>query len=84
MADYRPGNVVEAKKPIYKLNNELDAGKIKQVDWEADGADVRVERSVFRDGGLHIRSVHTHYDPWRAIYEYGPGTMAFPNSEETQ
>ncbi len=80
-----PVNVVEAKKPIYKLNKELDAGKIKQVDWEADGADVKIERSVFRDGGLFFSdSFYTHYDPWRAIYEYGPGTDGIPTSDETQ
>lgn len=80
-----PVNVVEAKKPVYKLNPELDAGEIKQVDWEADGADVRVERSVFRGGSLYFSdTVHTHYEPWRAIFEYGPGTEGIPASEETQ
>ena len=49
-----PVNVVEAKKPLYKLNTDLDPGEIKQVDFEADGADVRVERSVFRGGNLYF------------------------------
>ena len=80
-----PVNVVEAKKPIYKLNTDLDAGEIKQVDFEADGADVRVERSVFRGGNLYFSdTIHTHYEPWRAIFEYGPGTEGIPESEETQ
>ena len=80
-----PINVVEAKKPLYKLNNELKAGEIKQVDYEADGADVRVERSVFRGGSLYFSDTfHTHYEPWRAIYEYGPGTDGIPASGQTQ
>ncbi|MDP2991516.1 MAG: VanW family protein, partial [Kiritimatiellota bacterium] len=80
-----PVNIVEAKKPLYNLNQELEAGEIKQVDWEADGADVRVERSVYRGGSLYFSDTFfTHYEPWRAIYEYGPGTDGIPTSEETQ
>ena len=80
-----PVNVVEAKKPLYKLNNELESGEIKQVDYEADGADVRVKRSVFRGGSLYFSDTfHTHYEPWRAIYEYGPGTDGIPASDQTQ
>ena len=80
-----PVNIVKAKKPLYKLNNELEAGEIKQVDWEADGADVRVERSVYQDNNLYFSDTfYTHYEPWRAIYEYGPGTDGIPASEETQ
>jgi vancomycin resistance protein YoaR len=80
-----PVNVVEAKKPIYKLNTDLDAGEIKQIDFEADGADVRVERSVFRGGNLYFSdTIHTHYEPWRAIFEYGPGTEGIPESGQTQ
>ncbi|MCJ7518063.1 MAG: VanW family protein [Anaerolineaceae bacterium] len=80
-----PVNIVEPKKPLYKLNEKLNAGEIKQVDWEADGADVRVERSVYRDGILYFSDTfYTHYEPWRAIYEYGPGTDGIPTSDETQ
>lgn len=68
-------NVVEAPKPLYKQNDELPSGKIKQVDYQADGADVTVTRSVLRDAQvLHNDVIRTHYLPWRAIYEYGPGT----------
>ena len=80
-----PVNIIEPKKPLYKLNENLNAGEIKQVDWEADGADVRVERSVYRDGSLYfLDTFYTHYEPWRAIYEYGPGTDGIPTSDETQ
>jgi len=76
-----PVSIVEPKKPLYKKNPDLKAGEIKQVDWEADGADVRVDRWVYRDGSLIISDIiRTHYAPWRAIYEYGPGTDGIPNN----
>ena len=77
-------NVVEAPEPLYKENDDLPEGKIKQVDWEADGADVTVTRSVLRDGQvLHNDVIRTHYLPWRAIYEYGPGTE-LPEGAKTE
>jgi vancomycin resistance protein YoaR len=80
-----PVNVAKAKKPLYKLNTDLKAGEIRQIDYEADGADVRVERSVFRDGILYFSDTfNTHYEPWRAIFEYGPGTEGIPESQATQ
>jgi hypothetical protein len=53
----------------------LPKGKIKQVEWEAEGMDVVVHRTVRRDGALlHEDRIKTHYIPWRAVYEFGPGT----------
>jgi vancomycin resistance protein YoaR len=75
-----PINIVEPEKPLYKLKSDLKAGEIKQIDWAADGADVRVERSVTRDGSLYFSdTIFTHYAPWRAIFEYGPGTDGIPS-----
>ena len=66
---------IEAPKPLYKVNPDLKEGKIEQVDFEADGMDVIVTRTVTRgDDILHRDTIKTHYLPWRAIYEYGPGT----------
>ena len=81
-----PVNIIKPKKPLYKQNPELNAGEINQVDWAADGADVRVVRSVIKNGSLYFSDTFsTHYEPWRAIYEYGPGTEGIPSSdEETQ
>lgn len=68
-------NEVEAPEALYKENPDLPKGEIKQVDWEADGLDVIVTRIVEREGELLFKDViKTHYLPWRAIYEYGPGT----------
>jgi len=68
-------NIVEPPKPLYEENPELAKGKIKQVDWEAKGADVTVTRFVYRDGEVMFEDVFsTHYEPWQAVYQYGPGT----------
>jgi vancomycin resistance protein YoaR len=70
-----PQNVVEAPEPLYKENPDLEEGEIEQVDYEADGMDILVTRTVTQDGViLHEDIIKTHYLPWRAIYEFGPGT----------
>jgi len=70
-----PQDVVEAPEPLYRENPELAEGVIKQVDYQADGMNVTVTRTVTRDGQIiHDDVFRTHYLPWRAIYEYGPGT----------
>ena len=72
-------NIVEAPEPLYRENPELDKDEIKQVDYEADGAYIRVDRTVYRDGGVHFSDViTTQYRPWQAIFEYGPGTEDIP------
>ncbi len=74
-------NVVAAPEPAYEENAELAAGEVKQVDYQADGADVVVTRTVMRDGQQLYADeapVITHYQPWRAIYQYGPGTPDMP------
>jgi vancomycin resistance protein YoaR len=68
-------NIVEPPDPLYEENPDLPQGKITQVDYAADGADVTVTRTVYRDGGVYFTDqINTHYLPWRAIYQYGPGT----------
>jgi vancomycin resistance protein YoaR len=68
-------NEKDAPKPLYKENDDLDKGEVKQIDYEADGMDVVVYRTVSRSGEIvHQDTIKTHYLPWRAIYEFGPGT----------
>ncbi len=75
-------NVVEAPEPLYRENPELAPGEIKQVDYKADGADVTVTRTVRRGGQvIHQDTFRTRYLPWRAIYEYGPGTELPPGAK---
>jgi len=80
-----PTNIQEPEKPLYKENPELTAGEIEQVEWEADGADVRVDRSVFIGGDLLFEDTFTtQYEPWRAVYEYGPGTEGMPPADQDE
>jgi vancomycin resistance protein YoaR len=77
-----PVNLVEPPEPLYRENPELAENEIKQIDWEAEGADVTVVRSVYRAGILLFQDTfRTHYLPWQAIFEYGPGTQDIPTPE---
>ena len=77
-------NEVKAPKTLYRENADLPEGKIVQVDYKANGLDVVVFRTVWRDGQvLHEDRIKTHYLPWRAIYEYGPGTQ-LPEGANTE
>jgi vancomycin resistance protein YoaR len=76
-------NVVEPPDPLYEENPDLSQGEIKQIDWAVDGADVTVTRTVTRDGAtIHDDVFATHYMPWQAKYQYGPGTDV-PTPEPT-
>lgn len=68
-------NIVEPPDDVYVENPALAQGTIKQVDWAVQGADVSVERTVYRNGAIYFSDrINTHYLPWAAVYEYGPGT----------
>ncbi len=72
-------NLVDPPPPKYIENPDLKKGEIKQVDWAVKGADVTVTRKVWRKGQLLFQDVFkTHYLPWRAVCEYGPGTEGMP------
>lgn len=78
-----PQNVVEAPEDLYRENPDLAQDEIKQVEWKADGADVTVRRTVTKNGQIHFQdSFTTHYLPWQAVYEYGPGTEIPPPEPE--
>lgn len=66
-----PVNVVPAPPPKFEMNPELEAGTMKQVDWQADGADVTVTRIVRRDGQILFQDRFvTHYEPWQAVCQF--------------
>jgi len=70
-----PTNVVPPLPPIFEENPELQADQIKQVDYSAQGADVNVSRTVWRNGQIYFTDqFQTHYQPWAAVCEFGPGT----------
>ncbi len=64
-------NIVPAPEPKFIENPELPKGKMRQVDWAAEGADVTVTRDVYRRDELLFSDVfETHYQPWAAVCEY--------------
>jgi vancomycin resistance protein YoaR len=68
-----PTQVVSAPEPIFEENPELSKNEMKQVDWAANGANITVTRTVWRDGAVLFQDeTSTHYEPWQAICEYGP------------
>ena len=68
-----PTNVVSAPPPKFEVNEELKKNQMKQVDWAANGADVTVTRTVWKDGAVWFQDqFNTHYEPWQAICQYGP------------
>jgi vancomycin resistance protein YoaR len=72
-------NQQDPPDPVYNENPNLAEGEIKQVDWAVEGADVSITRTVSRDGSTLFEDVfNTHYEPWRAVCEYGPGTTGMP------
>ncbi len=78
-------NITPPPPDLYKENPDLAKGEKKQVDWAVTGADVNVNRTVSRDGQVLFQdSFYTHFQPWRNIFEYGPGTEGIPTpSPET-
>jgi vancomycin resistance protein YoaR len=70
-----PQNVISAPNPIFQENDDLKPGQIRQVDWAANGADVSVTRTVWKDGAEYFSDKYTtSYEPWQAICEVAPGT----------
>jgi vancomycin resistance protein YoaR len=68
-------NVKPAPDPLFVENADLPKGSCRQTDYPGDGADITVTRSVSRGGTVLFRdSIITHYQPWQAVYQYGPGT----------
>ena len=54
--------------------NQVPAGKAKQVEYAVDGATVSFTRQVIRNGEVLINErVVSKYVPWQAVYRYGPG-----------
>ncbi|MEN6524674.1 MAG: VanW family protein [Anaerolineaceae bacterium] len=79
-----PVNTVEAPKPLYRENPDLASGEVRQVDYSAQGADITVQRTVNKNGATYFQdSFFTHYQPWQAVYEYGPGTPDMPPPEDS-
>jgi vancomycin resistance protein YoaR len=59
----------------YEPNPSLRPGEIVQVDYPANGAEVRVTRLILDASGAEIRRdlFYSNYQPWGAIYQVAPG-----------
>jgi vancomycin resistance protein YoaR len=78
-------NIQDPPDPLYQENEALSKGEINQVDWAVKGADVTVTRYVIRNDEIIDSDLFTtHYIPWRAICEYGPGTEGMPPENPSQ
>jgi vancomycin resistance protein YoaR len=67
-------NIVPHGPDIYEEDPTLPKGRVVQVDWAVDGADVLVKRRVERNGQiLYEDRVFTRYQPWRAVFKVGTG-----------
>jgi vancomycin resistance protein YoaR len=74
-------NVQPAPPPLYEEDKTLAIGVIKQVDWAQRGLDVVVTRVIhYGDGTTREENIVSKYQPWRAIYQYGPGTELPPEA----
>ena len=70
-----PSNVVPPPPPLFEENPEFRVNQISQVDYAAQGADVTVDRTVWRNGQIYFTDrFNTHYEPWQAVCQYGPGS----------
>ncbi len=70
-----PRNITAAPAPLFEVNPDLKKNELKQVDWAADGADVSIIRTVWKNGSVYFSDpFNTHYEPWQAVCQYGPDT----------
>ena len=75
-------DVQEPPPPAYQEDPSLPTGTIKQVEWAKPGMVVRVHRVVRKgDTVLDDQEFVSRYQPWRALYLYGPGTEV-PKGDE--
>ena len=70
-----PTNTVPPPEPVFEENPDLGENELKQVDYAAEGADVTVTRTVWKDGLVYFTDqFQTHYEPWAAVCQFGPGS----------
>lgn len=76
-------NLVDPPEDVYHEDSKLAKDEIVQTDWAVQGADVTVNRTVYRNGAVYFKDIFvTHYEAWPNGYNYGPGTE-IPSPETT-
>jgi hypothetical protein len=60
---------------VWEYDEELPEGEAVQIDWETDGADVTIHRTVLNANGDLIAENFfvSNYIPYPDVYHYGPG-----------
>ncbi|MBI3764227.1 MAG: VanW family protein [Chloroflexi bacterium] len=73
-------NVIPHEPDVFVEDPEVEPGKVKQVEWAADGSDVSVSRTVTSVSGevLYEDNIRTHYLPWQAEYHVALGELPTP------
>ena len=68
-------NVTPAAPTTYEANPNLTAGQSLQVDWAAQGAEVRITRLILDLSGNPISKdvFYSNYQPWGAIIQVPTG-----------
>jgi vancomycin resistance protein YoaR len=68
-------NVQPAAQTLYEANADLQQGQSLQVDWAAEGAEVRIRRQILDLSGNLINEdvFYSNYQPWGAIVQVAPG-----------
>lgn len=65
--------------PLYRPDPSLPKGTVRQIDWEHDGFDTWVARSIAVNGKEVSRDVFkSRAEPWQAIYLVGTGGVPVP------
>ena len=77
--------------PIYREDASLAAGQIKQVEWPKEGMTATVTRTVTENGQIREDPIISVYQPWNAVFLYGPGSeipgitdQPAPDSEDSE
>ena len=69
-------DVKAPEPPVYEVDEDLATGEKQQVEWEQEGMTVTVTRTIVENGTTRADSITSVYQPWRAMYLIGPGTLA--------
>jgi len=69
-------DVIKPEAPVYTVDESLTTGQTKQVEWQKDGMTVSVTRTIIENGTTRTDTLRSKYQPWRAVYLVGPGTLA--------
>lgn len=61
--------------PVYQVDESLDPGVRKQVEWPKDGMTATVERTIIENGQNRTDTLTSRYQPWRAVWLVAPGAL---------